>query len=220
MTNAIALFAKAPVAGAVKTRLQPRLTAQQSASLHAALVADVWKTLGELPHAERWLFSDGADARFEELAKNRLRRQSSGGIGTRMLRCFEQLAAEGYGRILIVGADSPTLPPAFLRMGFELLDQVDAILGPTEDGGYYAVGCRAPHPEMFRGVEWSSERAFEQTEAAFERAGLSMARLPVWYDIDRYEDLQRLAAEPCIPENTLRWLETSPLSGSLARESP
>lgn len=121
--------------------------------------------------------------------------------------------------MLIVGADSPTLPLAYLRMGFELLTQVDAVLGPTEDGGYYAVGCRRPHPAMFAGVEWSADRTFEQTEAAFDRAGLSFARLPVWYDIDRYEDLQRLAGEPDIPLNTRRWLERSPLAGQLRRES-
>jgi hypothetical protein len=219
MSSAIALFAKAPLAGAVKTRLQPQLTPEQSASLHAALVADVWKRLGDLAGADRWLYSDGPDARLAKLAQGRVRRQSDGGLGIRMLRCFEQLAAEGNRRMLIVGADSPTLPLAYLRMGFELLTQVDAVLGPTEDGGYYAVGCRGPHPGMFAGVEWSTDRTFEQTEAAFDRAGLSMARLPVWYDIDRYEDLQRLAEEPDLPVNTRRWLEGSPLAGQLRRES-
>jgi hypothetical protein len=218
MSNAIALFAKTPMAGCVKTRLQPQLTPEQSASLHAALVADVWDMLGQIPDADRWLFSDGTDGRFEELAQNHLRRQPAGDLGIRMLRCFEQLAAEGYGRTLIVGADSPTLPAAYLRMGFELLTQVDAVLGPTEDGGYYAVGCRRPHTGMFSGVEWSTDRTFEQTEAAFDRAGLSFARLPVWYDIDRYEDLRRLAEEPDLPLNTRRWLESSPLAGQLRRE--
>lgn len=202
----------------MKTRLQPQLAPEQSASLHAALVADVWAELGEINDADRWLYSDEAHSRLAELAQGQLRRQSDGDLGIRMLRCFEQLAAEGYGRLLIVGADSPTLPPAYLRMGFELLTQVDAVLGPTEDGGYYAVGCRRPHPEMFGGVEWSTDRTFEQTEAAFDLAGLSFARLPVWYDIDRYEDLQRLAAEPNLPLNTRRWLEGSPFAGQLRRE--
>ena len=121
--------------------------------------------------------------------------------------------------MLIVGADSPTLPPAYLRMGFELLTQVDAVLGPTEDGGYYAVGCRRPHPEMFSGVEWSTDRTFEQTEAAFDRAGFSFARLPVWYDIDTSEDLRRLAREPDLPINTRRWLEGSSLAAQVRRES-
>jgi rSAM/selenodomain-associated transferase 1 len=219
MSNAIALFAKAPVAGCVKTRLQPQLTPEQSASLHAALVADVWEKLGGLADADRWLYCDRAHAQLAELAPDHLRRQSDGDLGIRMLRCFEQLAAEGFSRILIVGADSPTLPAAYLRMGFELLTQVDAVLGPTEDGGYYAVGCRGPHPEMFAGVEWSTDRTFEQTEAAFDRAGLSFARLPVWYDIDRYDDLERLAAESEIPKHTRRWLEESPLAGRLGRES-
>ena len=203
----------------MKTRLQPQLTPDQSASLHAALVADVWEKLGELHDAGRWLYSDAAHSRLAELAQGQLRRQSDGDLGIRMLRCFEHLAAEGYGRMLIVGADSPTLPPAYLRMGFELLAQVDAVLGPTEDGGYYAVGCRRPHPEMFSGVEWSTDRAFEQTEAAFDRAGFSFARLPVWYDIDTFEDLQRLAGEPDLPANTRRWLEGSSLAGLLRRES-
>lgn len=201
----------------MKTRLQPELTLEQSASLHAAFVADAWEKLGELNDADRWLFGDETHIRLAEIAQGQLCCQSGGDLGIRMLRCFEHLAGEGYGRMLIVGADSPTLPPAYLRMGFELLTQVDAVLGPTEDGGYYAVGCRRPHPEMFSGVEWSTDRTFEQTEAAFDRADLSYARLPVWYDIDRYEDLRRLAEELDLPLNTRRWLENSPLAGLLRR---
>lgn len=219
MPNAIALFAKAPVPGAVKTRLQPELSPEQSASLQMALVADVWEKLGQLPNADRWIFSNKADSQFAALAQGHFRRQTVGDLGNRMLRCFEELAGEGYTRVLIIGADSPTLPAAYLRMGFELLSQVDAVLGPSEDGGYYAVGCRGPHPGMFTGVEWSTDRTFEQTEAAFDRTGFSFARLPVWYDIDRYDDLERLASESEIPGHTRRWLQASPLAARLVRES-
>jgi len=217
-TKAAALLAKAPVAGAVKTRLTPALSAEESASLHAAFVADVWKRFQELEGVDCWLFSDRVHPWFEEIAAGRIRPQSEGDLGNRLLRCFEQLSAAGYDRIVIVGADSPTLPASYLRMSFQLLEQVDAVIGPSEDGGYYAVGCRKPHGEMFEGVEWSTERAFEQTEAAFDRAGLSMARLPVWYDVDRFEDLLRLVAEEDIPENTRRWLHDSALSEKLGRE--
>jgi glycosyltransferase A (GT-A) superfamily protein (DUF2064 family) len=78
-------------------------------------------------------------------------------------------------------------------------------LGPCEDGGYYAISCRRTHPEMFRGVEWSSARALEQTEEAARRCGLSVERGLGWYDVDRIEDLRRLREEDHLPEHTRLW---------------
>jgi glycosyltransferase A (GT-A) superfamily protein (DUF2064 family) len=124
-----------------------------------------------------------------------------------MAACFLDLQQVGHQRVLIVGSDIPSLPLEYLRLGLRMLRDCDAVLGPTADGGYYAVGCRRPCREMFDGVTWSSRHTREQTEAAFRRLGYSLQLLPPWYDVDTFEDLQRLAIEPNLPPRSRVWLD-------------
>lgn len=210
MSNAIALFAKAPRAGRVKTRLYGVLTPEDAAALQQAFVLDVWNRLRELAAAV-YLYSDIAWKPYQELAgPESARLQRGDDLGDKMFHCFQELARRGHERVLIVGSDSPTLPGGYLRNGLEMLETADAILGPAEDGGYYAVGCRRGHPDMFQGVTWSSAETRQRTEAAFRRAGLSVRFLPNWYDVDTVEDLRRLAADPALPPRTRAWFAERP----------
>lgn len=207
MSDALALFAKAPVPGRVKTRLQSALSPEQAATLHEAFVEDAWEGLQRLGRATVYLFSDIDWPRFRELAgAGRVSLQHGEDLGRKMLHCFEDLHAQGHDRVVIVGSDSPTLPGQYLDQAFDALGEVDAVLGPAEDGGYYAVGCCRPRSDMFDDVAWSSEETLLQTEAAFLRAGLRSVRLPSWYDVDTPGDLVRLAADPRLPAHTKDWL--------------
>ena len=80
-------------------------------------------------------------------------------------------------------------------------------MGPTEDGGYYAIAARRVDAEMFRSVNWSTASALSDTCASCAHAGLSVARGLPWYDVDKLEDLARLRAEGNWPEHTARWME-------------
>jgi rSAM/selenodomain-associated transferase 1 len=207
MPDAIALFAKAPLAGRVKTRLSPGISPEQAAALHWAFVQDTWRTLREASGASLFVFSDVAWEPYDQLAgKSRTALQSPGDLGARMLRCFEQLHQQGFDRMLIAGSDSPTLPADRFAQGLELLSEFDAVLGPCEDGGYYAVGCRRPHPRMFDRIQWSTAEAFRETREAFHAVGYSIGVLPGWYDVDTTVDLRRLAKEAALPQHTRAWL--------------
>ncbi len=210
MKPAMALFARAPVAGAVKTRLIGRFSAPEVADLYRAFVRDMWAMLTALPgDSEVFLYTDRPHQGWEALAGSRLREQRGRDLGERMLHCFEDLDAGGFAPLLILGSDSPALPAAFLAGWTEKLADAPALLGPCDDGGYWAIGCRRPHAKMFEGVEWSSPRTLAQTEAALNRCGLAPAWLPLHYDVDTNEDLERLAAEPELPPHTLEWLKNS-----------
>lgn len=211
VSNAIALFAKAPIPGSVKTRLQPHLTAKQAAALHFAFVQDTWASLSSIESASLYLYSDQEWPGFRKLAgPGRVGLQRGADLGEKMLHCFEDLSQQGHHGMLIVGSDSPTLPPDYLRAGLKLLGDVDAVLGPSEDGGYYAVGCRSAKAGMFKEVSWSTASTLTETERAFERAGLTSERLPAWYDIDTIENLRRLVSESDLPEHGRRWLHQNP----------
>jgi hypothetical protein len=201
MRPAIILFAKAPVAGQVKTRLEPALGADAAVELHKAFVMDMLDKLLTLNGVARIeLHTDiQTDAwRRPEVA---FRTQISGDLGSRMLHAL------GGKWACIVGSDAPTLPVSHIEALIE--SSADVALGPCEDGGYYAISCRRTHPEMFRDVEWSSERALEQTEESARRCGLSVERGPGWYDVDRPEDLRRLRIEANLPQHTRRWFEAN-----------
>jgi hypothetical protein len=101
------------------------------------------------------------------------------------------------GPLLFLGADSPTLPPHNLSAALEGLaaGSADVALGGTDDGGYYAVGLRAPARGLFDSVEWSTPRAYAQTARNAARLGLRLLELPRWYDVDTPADLRRLRRE-------------------------
>jgi rSAM/selenodomain-associated transferase 1 len=197
MRPAIILFAKAPVAGQVKTRLQQALGTQATLALHEAFVLDMIEkllTLGGLADIE--IHTDiSTDVWRRSGVTSRV--QISGDLGSKMLH-----ALEGR-RACIVGSDAPTLPVSHLEA--LLASSADVALGPCDDGGYYGISCRRTHPEMFRAVEWSSAHALEQTEGAAQQCGLSVERGLGWYDVDRIEDLRRLREEDDLPKHTRLW---------------
>lgn len=138
--------------------------------------------------------------------------QSSGDLGARMSRFFEQRCLAGDRRVVVVGSDSPSLSIERISAAFELLEDVPVVLGPSEDGGYYLVGLNQPIPELFEGIEWGGERVLEQSLAVLRRVGASAELLPGWYDLDVEADLQRLRAElasdPGIDSHLRELLET------------
>ena len=208
MSAAIALFAKAPIAGRVKTRLQPPLTQGQAADLHLAFALDVWESLSRIPDVSLYLYRDEAWPLGNEPAgRENCCLQQGSDLGERMLHCFEELQARGHDRVLIVGSDSPSLRVDYLAQGLERLRDTDAVLGPSADGGYYAVGCRRALARMFAGVHWSTASTKVETERAFEREGLRCEMLPEWYDIDTEKDLRRLAGESNLPRRTKAWFD-------------
>ena len=96
---------------------------------------------------------------------------------------------------MLIGSDSPTLPADYIQQAFERLQQHDAVLGPTEDGGYYLIGIRDAVPPVFDGVQWGSPQVWRQTVDRLHESKVRFATLPTWYDVDVLDDLERLQAE-------------------------
>lgn len=220
MSRALAIFAKRPVPGQVKTRLTPALSPEQAASLHWAMVQDTWALASQLTDVEPHLFVDQPWESFEILTRGRpVLLQPAGDLGHRMFSCFQSLTSHEFKFFIIIGTDSPTLPKAHIEAAFDRLENDDdAVLGPAEDGGYYLVGCRRPHPRMFASVSWSGPETLAQTQAAFDAVGYRTHLTPIWRDVDSIGDLQRLAGEPVGP-SVREWLEQNPLE-SAGREVP
>jgi rSAM/selenodomain-associated transferase 1 len=207
----LAIFAKAPVAGRVKTRLCPPLSPDQAAALSAAFLCDtVGKALRAV--ARPALTYDGDRAILENaltgagIAPDRLDwvPQGGGDLGARMSRV--------PAPCVIVGTDSPTLPPAALTEAFEIVAAGDIALVPAEDGGYALIGLPRPMPEIFVGVSWSTASVLCTTLANAERIGVQCVLLRKWYDVDTPADLVRMggdldAGEGECPHTRRAWVE-------------
>ncbi|MBI2687814.1 MAG: TIGR04282 family arsenosugar biosynthesis glycosyltransferase [Acidobacteria bacterium] len=192
MLPAIAVFAKAPLPGRVKTRLAAAVGETEAARLYEQMVSTLLQRLTAAAGAlgcDIALHTDISTDAWSAFPVSRAV-QCEGDLGARMWRALSRGLEEGRPRMMIVGGDVPTVPVSFLQL--ILNAEEDVVLGPSEDGGYYAISCRRVHAEMFTGVDWSTARACRQTEEACRRAGLSVARGPMWFDIDEASDLARI----------------------------
>lgn len=196
---AVFIMAKAPRPGAVKTRLCPPLSDAEAAELYRCFLLDKIAQVRSLKQATPAIAYAPAEERrvFESLAPGfNLIPQRGPDLGARLADGFEAFLPSGRGAALAVDSDTPTLPVAFLQQAVDLLrsPSLDVVLGPTEDGGYYLIGLREPHPELFEAIRWSTPEVMPETLRRAEARGLRVGLLPTWYDVDTPGDLERLRA--------------------------
>ena len=190
MKHALAIFAKTPLPGKVKTRLSPPLTLRQCADLYRCMLLDTVERTAALG-VDTVLFYEGGEGFFEKVAPGAvLVHQSPGGLGVRLEHAFDEMARLGYASRVVIGSDSPDLPLRFIEEAFRVLERgEDAVFGPAEDGGYYLVGVKGAYGALFEGIPWSGDKVLEASLRQAKNSGLSAALLPPWHDIDSYGDL-------------------------------
>ena len=189
-------FAREPVAGQVKTRLQPHLRPEQAQRLHSAMVLHTCRTLCKSGLAPVQLAvagdeRDGLFAQCRALGVGEVVQQAAGDLGRRMAAAIEQGLRE-YSAVIVVGSDAPDLNAEYLARAAQLLRQSDVVLGPAADGGYVLIGMRRWLPQLFEGIAWGSRQVLEQTLGILDRQSLCYRLLPTLVDIDRPEDLAAL----------------------------
>lgn len=194
MTKGLIVFAREPVPGRVKTRLAVSIGDQAAAERYETMLCDVLAATRRLAGVETIVYwSCEADAlpRLAERYRCCSRLQVTGELGQRMQAAFAEMFAAGCESCCIIGSDAPDLPPAYIEQAFHLLmnERSDVVFGPSRDGGYYLLGLRQVHPELFAGIIWSTPDVLEQSLGAARKAGLTTALLPEWQDIDTVDDL-------------------------------
>jgi rSAM/selenodomain-associated transferase 1 len=186
---AVVVIAKAPRPGRSKTRLCPPCTPAEAAALAAAALADTLAAVGAVPARRRLLALEGElDAvpeGFETVA------QRGAGLGKRL---GHALVAAG-GPALVVGMDTPQLTAACVTSAAERLGlgDVDAVLGPAVDGGYWTIGLRRPDRAAFAGVPMSTSRTCVAQARRLRRLGLNVGALPAMRDVDTIDDARAVA---------------------------
>lgn len=190
---------KVPQTGFVKTRLQPTLTPEECRDLSTVFLQDVEQKVTDIRLELIIAFSPAEKQNLltEILQTNPiLIAQKGKNLGDKMFHAFEFAFSQESDAVVMIGTDSPTMPVDFVEQAFALLEtEADAILGKTEDGGFYLIGLRKAEKKIFENVEWSSPQAFEQTKRNIENLNLNLKEISVWYDVDTPEDLERLKKE-------------------------
>jgi uncharacterized protein len=209
---AIAVMAKAPVAGQVKTRLVPPLTPGMASALSASFLRDVTENIAlaarDMPMQGYAAYAPaGSEASFDGVlaAGTRLVLADGAavsppgvaGFGRCLLDAAESLFAKEHDAVCLLNADSPNLPTNLLAQAAAALAQAGdrIVLGPAEDGGYYVLGIKAPHQHLFEGVAWSTSAVAEQTRERARALGLPVVELDPWYDVDDAPSLHRLCRD-------------------------
>ena len=189
---AVGIFAKQPVPGEVKTRLCPPLTAAEAAELYRVSLEETVRRLAAGPFTPV-LFFAGEEAYFRQNFPSLcLCPQGEGDLGARLERALQTLLQAGCRGALLVGSDSPDLPLTLLDEAFATLETVDAVVSPAADGGYVLIGERRHHPALFREIPWSSDQVLALTRQRAAVAGISLAELPGWEDVDDLRSLRAL----------------------------
>lgn len=208
----ILVFAKRPAAGHVKTRLTPPLPPDEAATVYEACLRDCVKLAArQRARVEIWYHDEprALDYFQTEMPHLVLHAQSSGDLGMKMLDAFTRSFADGAERVVIIGTDAPTLPENVLNAAFDDLHEVDVVIGPSTDGGYYMIGLRAKAFDagtlLFDSITWSGSDVFRKTMERAESAALTTRIMPGWYDIDTIDDLRQALLDARDESNLGRW---------------
>ena len=201
MSNILVIFAKAPIAGQVKTRLCPPLTLEQAAELARCFLLDIVERVCSLPGVDVYIAFSPADSEpiFRALLPFPVSYfvQRGNSLGERELNIFLNLQQKKSSRVVLIGSDIPTLPISHLQEAFGKLADThcDAVFGPSSDGGYYLVGMREVHTVLFENITWSTSTVMAETLAQAQKHNLDVAVVPQWYDVDEHAELLRLVEE-------------------------
>ena len=211
---ALGLMAKAPLEGEVKTRLVPPLTAGEAAALNICFLRDMAANINSISETESAsglvvYTPAGAESAFDGVLPERFAflAQRGATLGERLCNATDDLLRQGYGAVCLINSDSPTLPKSILIRALRSLaiDGDRVVLGAAEDGGYYLIGLKHAHRNLFSEIAWSTSDVLARTRQRAAEIDLPVELLPPWYDVDDAETLNRLCEE---------LLVTSPLSGA------
>jgi rSAM/selenodomain-associated transferase 1 len=191
MVRGLIIFMKNPEPGKVKTRLAKSIGEKAALEIYTRLL-QYTKAVTSTVNASRYLFySSRVDEQDDwDPSVYEKRVQSGFDLGERMANAFSTVLKE-VDQAVIIGSDCLELTASIIDKAFSALKRKDAVIGPARDGGYYLLGIKQFHPELFASKQWSTGTVYKDTVADLHALGLSYTELPVLSDIDDIDDLKR-----------------------------
>lgn len=114
--------------------------------------------------------------------------------GLRIEKIFTDCFDRGYKKVLLVGSRTPTFSADMMRTALRLLQDSDAVFGPTPEGRYYSIGMSGGYKIKLSDFDWKSPAIYSEVAAAFS-GSLSWSELDIWYAVETPEELDLLARD-------------------------
>lgn len=186
---ALIVFQKIPERGKVKTRLAQRIGEEKAVEVYRYLL-DYTHQQVDLLRIPVYIYLDKkADQDFGSKKNYVTAVQKGEDLGEKMKLAFEEVFANGFKKVLIIGSDCLDLTAGTIQKAFSSLDFHDLVIGPAKDGGYYLIGMKKIHKTLFDNKPWSSSLVLAETLAEAKRLDLTIQLLKELSDVDVYEDL-------------------------------
>ncbi len=187
--SAIILFIRNPVLGKVKTRLAKSIGQENALLVYRELLSHTRQVTRNLKCDKYVFYTEQIIEDVWDPGIYRKKLQTGINLGDKMANAFSELFAKGYQKLLVIGSDCHELETGILQNAIDSLDDFDVVIGPAVDGGYYLIGMQAPLKEIFKGIEWSTEKVYQQTISLINQKNLTVAILPELRDVDGIDDL-------------------------------
>jgi hypothetical protein len=189
--NVLIIFAKTPDPRSVKTRLKGHLTNEERVGLYEEMLRDTVQRLQFIPEVDTVIcYTPESGEQYFSIFGLTTFVQKGNDLGERMYNAFEKVFKKGYKRAALVGVDIPGLNATIVSGAFRMLENMDVVFGPANDGGYYLVAMNSPLKDIFSGVVWSSERTLLESVKKAESLGLRVGFTEELIDIDTIDDLR------------------------------
>jgi len=190
------IFAKAPKAGQVKTRLAKTIGANAATAAYQRLVESLLSNLSAIAGVILRFAPDDCAAEIQAWLRPgwQAQPQGEGDLGCRLQRAFSDHFASGAKRVVIIGSDCPAVQCEDIRQAWKALETHDVALGPASDGGYWLIGLREPRPQLFEGIDWGTDSVLAQTLQRAKAIRLRVELLRILSDVDNEEDWREFLA--------------------------
>lgn len=191
-SNLLVIFIKNPVEGEVKTRLGASIGSANALLVYKKLLEHTRDVASKVDCDRQVWYSSKIDRRDSWSADQFDKRLQRGqDLGERMSVAFKEAFKAGYENVVIIGSDCADLTPHHIESAFEALETIDAVIGPSKDGGYYLLGLTDFREELFRNIAWSTPEVYGETTGLLSRLQLEYSTLEMLNDIDTFEDLKQ-----------------------------
>ncbi len=194
MKKAIIIFTRVPIPGETKTRMMPWLKPAECAQLHRCFLYDIKEECQKVGADIYVCYTPEGkeDGLVSVLGRDKeYFAQTGTGLGEKMYHGIQNVLSRGYDACILIGSDVPEIRAKHLQKAFSILERKDVVFGPTVDGGYYLVGMKTPHIEVFHKQSYGHGKVLENTSRYLREHGITMGYIPKLSDMDVPEDLKR-----------------------------
>jgi len=187
MKNALIIFVRNAELGKVKTRLAAQMGNEKTLEIYIKLLQHTRQVASEAD-CDKYVFTTEPlkDTMWKDFT---VKQQAEGNLGEKMSEAFKSIFAKKYEKVIIIGSDCPSLSKEIIEKGFEELGRKDAVIGPSEDGGYYLLGIKKLSEKLFQDKNWSTSSVYYDTIKDFEKYGINYHILPTLIDVDEEKDI-------------------------------